>query len=208
MGPGELLQRISERAGLEGPAEAERTARAVLGVVGERLSWAAADGLAADLPPALGDAVRAARHGQDFELDELHARVARCEGVRAGFAVEHAAVVCQAVALLLSDGALYRLRQALPASIGGLFTRPEPPARFEHVHLDPARGTLAEGRPGSQHPLAEARPERAHSHSVVRTDNPHGDTKLSSATGLTQEREQETLATGRPGGGRPPDGSD
>ncbi len=66
-----------------------------------------------------------------------------------------------------------------------------------------SRGTLAEGRPGSAHPLSEARPERAQSQSVARADNPHGDTKLSSATGLTQEREGETLATGHLGSNRP-----
>ncbi|HVK68207.1 MAG TPA: DUF2267 domain-containing protein, partial [Polyangium sp.] len=63
--------------------------------------------------------------------------------------------------------------------------------------------TLATGRAGSQTPLSEARPERAHGESVVRAENPHGETKLSSSRGLTQEREQETLAEGEPGPLRP-----
>jgi hypothetical protein len=87
--------------------------------------------------------------------------------------------------------------------MSALLTPREPAGEFEYVHLEPGRGTLAEGRPGSHHPLSEARPERAHSHSVVRADNPHGDTKLSSAVGFTQEREQETLAAGHPGSDRP-----
>jgi hypothetical protein len=140
---------------------------------------------------------------QDFDLAELHARVARREGVRLGLAVEHTGVVCQAVAEALSPAALYRLREALPEPMGALFSPRAPGERFEHVHLDPSHHTLAEGRPGSQHPLAETRVERAQTDSVVRADNPHEDTKLSSATGLTQEREQETLAAGHPGSSRP-----
>lgn len=57
--------------------------------------------------------------------------------------------------------------------------------------------TLSEGRPGSRHPISEARPTQRQQHSVE-DDNPHGDTKVSSATGLTQEREHETLAEGEP----------
>jgi hypothetical protein len=98
---------------------------------------------------------------------------------------------------------VHRVREALPEPMSVLFTPREPVEDFTYVHLDPGRRTLAEGRPGSPHPLSEARPERAHSHSVARTDNPHGDTKLSSASGLTQEREQETLAAGHPGPDRP-----
>jgi len=43
----------------------------------------------------------------------------------------------------------------------------------------------------------------AHRHSVARSDDPHADSKLSSARGLRQEREQRTLASGRPGSRRP-----
>jgi uncharacterized protein (DUF2267 family) len=194
----ELLSQISEHTGLPGQQEAERTVRAVLGALSERLSWPAVQALAEDLPPPLSSSLRGGGPHQDFDLAELHSRVASREQVRLGFAVEHTAVVCQVLAEALSSGTLQRLRDALPEPIGALFTPREPGARFEHVHLDPGRRTLAEGRPGSQHPLSEARSARGHSHSVAREDNPHGDTKLSSATGLTQEREQETLAAAHP----------
>jgi hypothetical protein len=66
--------------------------------------------------------------------------------------------------------------------------------------VDPGRGTtLATGRPGSRHPVSEAHEDRAHTESIARSDDPHGDTKLSSSRGLTQERLRETLAEGRPG---------
>ena len=43
-------------------------------------------------------------------------------------------------------------------------------------------------------------PERAHS--VARSENPHADSKLSTASGLTQEILHETLAEGKPGPSR------
>ncbi|NMO20103.1 DUF2267 domain-containing protein [Pyxidicoccus fallax] len=194
----EFLSRVTERAGLSDTAEAARTARAVLGVVGERLGRWERRALAEDLPAPLTGMLEDGTSGQDFDLAELHARVACREHVRPGFAMEHTGIVCQVLAEALSEGTLHRLHERLPGPIAALFTPREHRERFEYIHLDPGRGTLAEGRPGSRHPLSEAHPVRAHTHSVARSDNPHEDTKLSSASGFTQEREHETLATGHP----------
>ena len=162
----------------------ERTVRAVLEVLGERLSWPVVQALAEDLPAPLAASLRGVEPHQDFNLAELHARVASRTGAPLGRAVEHTGVVCQFLAEALPPGTVHRVREALPEPISSaLFTPREPVEDFEYAHLKPGRHTLAEGRPGSQHPLSEARPERAHTHSVVRTDNPHGDTKLSSARG-------------------------
>ncbi len=204
----EFLSHVADRTGLPGLEAAERTVRAVLETLGERLSWPLIQAVAEDLPAPLAASLRGVTPHQDFNLAEFHARVASRAGVRPGLAVEHTGVVCQLVAEALTPGSLHRLREALPAPMSVLFTSREPDAPFEHVHLDPSRRTLAEGRPGSQHPLSEAQPERAHSQSVARADNPHGDTKLSSSTGLTQEREEETLAAGHPGSDRPVSGED
>jgi uncharacterized protein (DUF2267 family) len=199
----ELLFHLAGHAGLSDRQEAERTVRAVLEVLGERLSWPVIQTLAEDLPAPLAASLRGVVPHQDFNLAEFHARVASRTGVPLGRAVEHTGVVCQFLAEALSPGTVHRVREALPEPMSALFTPREPVEGFEYVHLEPGRRTLAEGRPGSEHPLSEARPGRAHSHSVARADNPHGDTKLSSATGLTQEREQETLAAGHPGSDRP-----
>lgn len=199
----ELVSHVASRAGLPGMQEAERTVRAVLAVLGERLSWPVIQAVAEELPGSLASSLREVTPHQTFNLAELHARVAERTRVRLGLAVEHTGVVCEVLAEALPEGTLYRLREALPDSMSVLFTPREPEERVEHVHLDPNRRTLAEGRPGSQHPISEYRSERAHTHSVVRADNPHGDTKLSSASGLTQEREHETLAAGHPGSDRP-----
>jgi uncharacterized protein (DUF2267 family) len=195
----ELLSHVAERAGLPGLEAAKQTVRAVLEVISERLAWSEIQALTEDLPAPLAESLHGGGSHQDFDLAELHARIARREEIRLGFAVEHTGVVCQMVAEALSPATLHRLREALPQPMAALFTPPEPREHFEHVHVETSHRTLAEGRPGSRHPLSEARPERAHTHSVAREDNPHEDTKLSSTTGLTQEREQETLATGHPG---------
>ncbi len=195
----EFLSQVAGRTGLEAPGEADRATRAVLEAVGARLTRQDRRVLAEDLPAPLTDMLWSGPPGQDFGLEELHARVAEREHVREGFAVEHTDTVCQVLAEALSPAALHRLQENLPGPLAALFTPREPSKRFEHVHLEPGRQTLAEGRPGSQHPVSQARPERAHTHSVARSANPHGDTKLSSARGLTQEREHTTLAEAHPG---------
>ncbi|WNG45428.1 DUF2267 domain-containing protein [Archangium minus] len=199
----ELLSHVAERGGLPGVEAAERVVRAVLEVLGERLSWPVIQALVDDLPSPLAASLRDVTPNQVFNLAELHARVAERTQVRLGLAVEHTGVVCQVLAEALTPGSLHRLREALPEPMSVLFTPREPDEPFEHVHVDPHRRTLAEGRSGSYHPLSEARPERAHTHSVLRADNPHEDTKLSSSIGFTQEREQDTLAAGHPGSSRP-----
>lgn len=199
----ELLSHVAERGGLPGVEAAERVVRAVLEVLCERLSWPVIQALADDLPTPLTASLRDVSPHQVFNLAELHARVAERTQVRLGLAVEQTGVICQVLAEALSPGVLHRLREALPEPMSALLTPREPDEPFEHVHLDPSRRTLAEGRPGSHHPLSEARPERAHTHSVLRADNPHEDSKLSSSTGFTQEREQDTLAAGHPGSSRP-----
>ncbi|QRO00210.1 DUF2267 domain-containing protein [Archangium violaceum] len=195
----ELLSHVAEHAGLPGLEAAERTVRAVLEVIGERLAWPVVQSLAEDLPEPLAAGLRGVTPHQVFNLAELHARVASRLEVRLGLAMEYTGVVCQFLAETLSPGTLHQLREALPEPMSALFTPREPGEPFEYVHLDPGRRTLAEGRPGSQHPVSEFHADTAHTHSVAREDNPHEDTKLSSSSGLTQEREQETLAAGHPG---------
>ncbi len=195
----EFLAQVSERTGLRSPEEADRAIQAVLEAVGARLSRQELRVLAEDLPSRLMDMLRSGTPGEDFGLEALHARVAEREHVREGFAVEHTGTVCQVLAEALSPAAPHRLQETLPGPLAALFTPRGAPERFEYPHLEPGGHTLAEGRPGSRHPVSEARPERAHVHSVARSANPHGDTKLSSAEGLTQEREHTTLADAHPG---------
>jgi uncharacterized protein (DUF2267 family) len=199
----ELLDEVAAHAGLHSAAEAERALAAVLAALGTRLSHSESLALADELPFTAGEPLRQARFDRAFDLDELYARVARAEGVAPGFAVEHTLSVCQAVAESITGAALERIRKALPPPMAALFTPREISAPPDVEHVAAAAETLARGRPGSRHPLSEASAERAHSESIARSDNPHAETKLSSSRGLTQEREHESLATGKPGPTRP-----
>jgi hypothetical protein len=130
-------------------------------------------------------------------------RVAAREALSHGRAKEAVESVLRSLSELLDDETSARMRKHLPAGLDATFTpraesalEPSAPAP-RALHTTP-RATLATGRPGSLHPLSEARPERAHTHSIARSTDPHGDTKISSARGLTQERLHETLAEGTP----------
>ena len=195
-----LIGIVSLHSGLDDQDAAAVTAT-VLGALGGTLARAEAEALALVLPVELaaplvrGERARAASGGPAG--GGLATRVAAAAQVPLGRAVEHVASVCRALAERLPPAALERLRAALPADTAALF---EPPVAAE---LEPkphvARHTIAEGRPGSRHPLSEARPRGAQPDSLAASDNPHGETKLSSSRGLTQEREHESLADGRPG---------
>jgi uncharacterized protein (DUF2267 family) len=200
----DLLFHTADRTGL--PREqARQILILVVGVLGEGLSHSRAEALADDLPHELAGPLREAPHGPPFDLAELFRRVATRENVRMGFGVEHVKLVCRLLGEHFSPASRYHFKDSFPEEIAALFEPPTEPRDHDGgpVHLHPERGTLAEGRPGSRHPVSEARPDRAQSQSVVRSENPHGDTKLSSSEGLTQEREKETLATGQPGSRRP-----
>jgi hypothetical protein len=101
----------------------------------------------------------------------------------------------------LDDDERRSLVHHLPAALGVLFALPEPSPPAAHRPSSRPAGhprTVAEGHTGSNRPLSESAPERAHAHSVAKNPNPHADTKVSSSEGPTQEREDETLASGRP----------
>lgn len=198
----QFLERVAERAPLHSRGEARPVVRAALRAFGRCLSRLESEALASELPAELRPSLTGVEHGQPLHLADLREELARDEQVRPGFATEHLMVVAQTVAESASDAALERIRLELPGEIAELFHRPEF-AEEAPVHAHPERRTLAEGSPGSSLPVAEATADRAQSESVARAANPHADTKLSSAHGLTQEREHESLADGEAGSSRP-----
>jgi uncharacterized protein (DUF2267 family) len=173
---------------------------AVLRALRRQLGHPEAEALADELPDELAAALR---QGSFVAGSDLALAVATHERVPPARAVEHAAAVAHGLAELLPEELLARLRQALPAPTAALL-EPPPPLDPDEVQPPPraSRRTLSEGRPGSSHPLSEARPFAAQANSVIASDNPHADTKLSSARGLTQERERESLADGEAGARR------
>jgi hypothetical protein len=201
----ELLERVRGRGTFaEGQAEAAITA--TLDALGgallpsERRTFV--DVLASDLA-----SVVLAAHAPKAPLDTegFYRRVQRHEAVRAGRAREHAQIVCRSLAEVLPEDSILLLIARLPW-LAPLLSLEE--ARLESPSPEVLRrkeptNTLATGRPGSHTPLATGRADRAQSGSVAASDDPHGDTKLSSSHGLTQEREHDTLAAGHPGSKRP-----
>jgi uncharacterized protein (DUF2267 family) len=198
-----FIDRVCALGGIDRESGAERIVEAVLETLGERLPAAATARMAAELSGVLGEWASRRRVPGSFSLAELYDRVQRRGGRSRGFAVEQTQVVCAALREQLPPDLTAELRSALPAPIAELLVpvdRPPPPERRSRPDARSAwLHTLATGRPGSLHPLSEARPDPAHAHSVVSSSNPHEETKLSSSRGTTQERHDESLATGRPG---------
>jgi hypothetical protein len=206
-----FIDTVASRAGIEDPAamRARACVEAVLAALTEQLVPDEASALAHALPEPLARVVRDTVGAGAQGAEVLYRSVAEREQAPLGFAMEHAQIVLQVLAEQLPLPTRVRLERHLDPDVAALFApRPPTPAPPAHVHheptLAPGEGTtLATGRPGSRHPLSEARPPLAHAHSVARSDDPHADTRLSSSSGLTQERLHETLAEGHPGSKKP-----
>jgi len=195
-----ILQRIMVLGGLS--EEAASTALgATLAALGERLLDEDRALLARGLPDELAASVLERTYQGEFDVAEFFDRIRRREGVRLGFAHEHGQVVCRVLGETLSEELRVRIERVLPESYVELLDPPRDaqPAPDHRGTCLRGHRTLATGRGGSEHPLSESRPQVAQAHSVVCEANPHADTKMSSATGTTQERLEESLATAHPG---------
>jgi uncharacterized protein (DUF2267 family) len=196
----EFFDRVSAIGALAKREDVERATRAALLTLGERIDEPDARALASSLAPPLATVLLAPHpKAQSYGIAELFRRVARREHVRLGLAREHAEAVFEVLGSCASPDALARLRRGLPPEIFALFGHVD---RTQHTpeaaYADRRHHDLASGRPGSAHPICESNGDRAHRHSVARNADPHGDTKLSGARGLTQESLHETLAEGQP----------
>lgn len=167
-----------ETAGLGDRPTARRIIDATLAVIGERLCADENAALGSCLAPTLRSILSASTYSSDFDTAELYERVRRRAGVSAGLAREQAQVVVETIGRFAPEEVIHRLERALPAEVASLL-RPREAGEPPEPTVMPGRA-LADGRPGSRHPVSESAPTRAQSHSVVREDNPHGDTKLSS----------------------------
>ncbi len=188
----DLCSHVAAHAGVP-IALAEQATRAVLAGMGGTLTPAGRELVADELPAGLGAAILASGSPATPIEDRLLGL-----GATAGQARELLASVCRVLVEELSSEAVDALRVGVPAALAALLVAPirdEPPPR---PAPDRRRDTLAEGRPGSRHPLSDAS-GRAVQHGSIADDNPHAATKLSSTAGSSQERRRETLAEGHPG---------
>jgi uncharacterized protein (DUF2267 family) len=197
-----LFDRLTDQ-GLVDEKTARRVLHATLAVLGERLVVDEARALAEALPAELAALVLGSEYDADFSADELFERVRRRarEPRNAAHAREAAEIVLAVLGECLDPDRRRRIARGLPGQaaellLGGRELGEPPPHRM--APLAPEIATLASSRPGSTHPLYEAAPPSGHMHSVARNPSPHAETKLSGAKGLTQERLDDTLGSGRP----------
>jgi uncharacterized protein (DUF2267 family) len=203
-----LVRRLMDEGPFEGEIQAREAVRATLTALGGGLTSDEARLLAQDLERPWADVLAASRFVRALTLEEFYRLVSFHEGRRLAIAMEHAQLVCRALHDAVSDATRELLAKHLP-ELAPLWSRVEVPdevagpdrsravAAPEHTLASGSPGAsrpLSTARPTSSHPLSDSRPDTAQTHSVVRADNPHGDTKLSSSQGLTQERERANLS--------------
>ena len=194
-----ILDRLAER-GLTDDVNARAVLHATLAVLGDRPVEDEARALAEVLPDELAMLVATSGYDSDFGDDELFERVSRRAHERSGRAREEAEIVLGVLGDCLAADRRHRIARGLPELAARLVEGDrdlgEPPP-YADPQRAPRVATVASSRPGSTHPLSEAAPPSGQTHSVARNPEPHEDTKLSAAKGLTQERFDETLGTGR-----------
>jgi uncharacterized protein (DUF2267 family) len=201
----EMITWVAERSGVGNAFDARRAIRATLAELGEQVPAERRDLVANVLPRPFKEIFLAHHHRDGIQADDFFDHVQRREATNRGYAREHAEVVCKLLGALMDENDRARLVRDLDPDLGALFVPTPrayaPPPPHGRRSGGPAH-TLASARPGSLHPLSEARPPGAQTHSVVNEDNPHGETKLSSAHGTTQERLERSLAEARPDSAR------
>jgi uncharacterized protein (DUF2267 family) len=206
MNEDELIGRLLQR-GFTDRGAAVRALHATLGAFAGCLTTEEATAFSRSFAGALAErARRTPGSGEETcGAEALYETVQKRANVPGGVAREHAQLVLRLVSDGLAPDVRTRLLRTLPQEVGALLSLPDEGAPGEHKapgHTSPLT-TLASGKPGSHHPVSEAHADRAQSHSVAKEANPHADSKLSSAAGLTQERLGDALASGRAGPARP-----
>jgi uncharacterized protein (DUF2267 family) len=199
----DILRRVRELAPFPDESSARTAISVVVEALGAMLTRDEQNALSLAVPDEIAQMLRRAEPWTQSTTRDFFKSVAARRGVPLSHAIEQAVVVCRAVGEVLTPSARARLARTVPA----LASIMQPPQEYgepaPHAGFGERAHDLAEGRPGAEHPLASSDLQRlAHEHSVARSSDPHAETKLSSACGLTQEREARTLATGEPGSRR------
>ncbi|HVH99394.1 MAG TPA: hypothetical protein VM869_11800 [Enhygromyxa sp.] len=191
---------VQQRTGMD-HQRAAVTITAAFEAIGRALAAAAIDSVAALLPDPLAESLRrgAASPGVGDVLVDLAVE----EHVSLGVAKEQVQVVLEQLAASVDDPTRAQLASLLPEELSSWLQPWQPPPE-RHARAAVGREhTLASGRPGSEHPLHEAGRDRGQHDSIALTSDPHVDTRLSSTRGIASERNQSTLADGRPGSEHP-----
>jgi len=155
-----LIERVKRWGGISGNREAERAVMATVEALREAMFDDEADALVPELPQEFVASMRAHRAGAVVNVDQLYHHAAKFEGTPVRVAVEHVQAVCQALSSLLPPEVVERISRGLP-NFAILFVVPDRSSDRAPV-VSPSARTIAEGRPGSEHPLSEARPGSEH----------------------------------------------
>lgn len=196
-----LLESIAVRAPLS-QAEAQRAADATLWALARRLPRNVVESLDEELGPALSLQLTQAGASDDLSIGALYREARIRESVDLMRATEDVQIVCDALTRELTPELRERVVRALPSEFAQLFEPrefgvPPPHVGYGRSLSDAKPGSqhsLSQGKSGSRRPLSEGNADRTQQGAV----GAPRDTKLSSASGLTQERERESLAEGNP----------
>jgi uncharacterized protein (DUF2267 family) len=118
-----LIGQVQARGKLPSRGEAERSVRATLETLGERLPEGLADNLASVLPREIGEHLRRTElmggigTGERFDRHEFIARVAERTGTDSQQAAYQARVVFEVIEEASSGGLMDRVRDALPEDL-------------------------------------------------------------------------------------------
>ena len=205
---------IEEVLGRTGHPDPESVAQAI-GIAMRGLGSQLSEDPAAVEDALSGELLQAMRQGHrlsPMQPDAIYDEVVAATRLRPGVVLELVQSALAVLAQRLEPDARAELRAAVSPEWAALLADPRP--RSEHhppapVPVELGQGdTLATGRPGARDSLAEAAPPAGQSHSVAVEDEPHADTSLATARGISSERDDDSLSKGRPGSRHPVSGSD
>lgn len=131
-----LVDAVMQAAGLDRD-EAERTVRATLTTLAERISAGKARDLATQLPPELAPWLNVAERSQRFDLDEFLRRVAERSGADEEAALQRARSVFAVLAQTIAASALDDVASELPKDFDPLLPR------GAHIEVMPAGAFFA-----------------------------------------------------------------
>ena len=193
----EIAGRVGERIDID-EAQAQCGLEEILRLLGRVLPDIDTKFLAREIPeirPLFGTG-----EPEEMTLDAFISRLAYVMTLERSRAFEVAIEVCGALREVLSEEGYQHLIKDLDDEFSVLFMEREPQKELVTERVK-AGSTLADGRPGSVHPVSES--NIVQEDSVSATSAPKLGRELATATGMTQERLKHTLAEGKAGSSRP-----
>src|SRR5215204_7143014 len=117
----QFIAEVKNLAELDSNEDAQKTVRATLETLRERLAGNEPADLAAQLPPEIAPFVEGAGGQEAFSVQEFYERVAHKEGTKSEEAVKHARAVATVLQTAVTGGALEDVRSQLGNDYGDLF---------------------------------------------------------------------------------------